>query len=747
MNDTQTVYTATTSPFPLAAVSISSTAGAVMVEHQVGPLWISLGVVPANAICVFEGPHAAVRVKAQVASSTGTYSNRAPTDVATDPDHVVGTGTMSFGTTPVAVFLAPGSLDRTIFVTCTSGEVKLRTTSGGSDLLTISAGRFDVYRAQASAYWLVGTGAAAFTVLDHASAGTWMALPQAHWSDQFSPLFTDRDGSLTEGDPDAPDDSGEPVVSRSVWDEDNEEYDTVSYVDNEALVMFTPSTSAATIEELFEEVGVEIDSAWFAPNAGDPSIHMSWFHIRIDSESEYYDELPDLLDYLNGLECVDGAGYNDVGDACGYKAGNPDEFFGYYTSENRTFANFEWEAQNELLWLHAMEAWDDQSGPPGQNTTHDTGAGIGVVLIDSGIDIISGGAFDAHPDLEEKVYKKTFTSGGTSFRMGLAKENKKLQVLHIDTHTNAFSLPTTKKEFAHGTCIAGIICADTFSDDDGGQEPDDQRAEGLAGCGPDLTVFPAKAHWKTRANGIDGGPTAGSVVAIIKALQTLVKTSGNGQTHPDLRVVTVAHAWAVAPEGMKNAIKKDIDTNQRVYVTAAGDTGTEKKMYPAFWDGDVSGLLGVTAADNDAGTDWGQEGTDFRRSESTFWNGGKNSASTTPSHYSVSGYWHSLTTDYRGEDGYSSGAQMSGTNFESEDYTDFYGTSAAAAHVSALAGLMYSRAKKTGLLDGIGNDVTPSSIAQSIRDNLKSGPLHLQGQSGSKKVPGVVHFVNAKDDL
>jgi len=197
---------------------------------------------------------------------------------------------------------------------------------------------------------------------------------------------------------------------------------------------------------------------------------------------------------------------------------------------------------------------------------------------------------------------------------------------------------------------------------------------------------------------------------------------------------------------MKNAIKRDIEANDRLYVTAAGNTGTEKKMYPAFWDGDVSGLLGVTAAFNDSST-WGQEGTDSRHSGSTFWNGGKNSSSTTPSHYSVSGYWHALAPDYGGPDGYSSGNQISGTSFETEDYVDFYGTSAATAQVSALAGLMYSRARKIGRLDGGEDDVTPSSVAQSIRDNLKSGPLALSGQSGSKKVPGVVHFLDAKDDL
>ena len=681
-------------------------------------------------------------MKAQVPSTTGTYSTRGPTDLVNDPDHTVGTGSISLGTSAVQVFSSTGSMSRGIFISATSGEVRLRTTANGTDLLTIPAGTHDSYRSQSSAYFLVGTATADFTVLDDASSGTWMPLPQAQWSDEFSPLYADRDGNVLEGDPNAPADAGEEVVSRSVYDEENEEYDTVYYIDNEALVTFTPTTTATTIRNLFEEVAVVIDAAWFDPDPQNPDTSMSWFHVRIDPESEYYGELPDLLDYLGGLSYVEGAGYNDIGTACGYKYdGDEDEFFGHWTDPDdpKTIDNFTWQAQNELFWLNAMQAWDDKSGPG--SGTFDTGTDIGVIVVDSGVDVVQVSGHNPHPDLDDKIYR---AYGGTGSKQGLAKSDGSYQKASMEGSSAAnFALDTDKNEFAHGTCVAGIIGAEAFNDDETGQDPEDDRSEGIAGCGPELTIFVAKAKWKDTGYST-GGPTAASVVDIIKALKKEVPTTGYSA---GLRVVTIAHVWNEPPEGMRKAIVKDIEANKRVYVAAAGNEGKEKKRYPAFWDGgneEIPGLLGVTAADNSSGTNWGYKGTDGRPSGTNFWNGGPNSSSTTPANYSVSGYWHSVATDYGGTAGYSNDDQIDGTGFTTGDYHDFQGTSAATAHVAALVGLIYSRAKKIGRLDGGTNDVTPDEIVELLADNLQSGPL---AGGSSKTIPGVVDFYEAKHSL
>jgi hypothetical protein len=55
---------------------------------------------------------------------------------------------------------------------------------------------------------------------------------------------------------------------------------------------------------------------------------------------------------------------------------------------------------------------------------------------------------------------------------------------------------------------------------------------------------------------------------------------------------------------------------------------------------------------------------------------------------------------------------------------------------------------KTGVtLDGASPQLTASGVASLIANNLKGGPLWLNGQSSGKRVPGVVHFLNAKGDL
>jgi hypothetical protein len=168
------------------------------------------------------------------------------------------------------------------------------------------------------------------------------------------------------------------------------------------------------------------------------------------------------------------------------------------------------------------------------------------------------------------------------------------------------------------------------------------------------------------------------------------------------RLNNMSFAFNDAPAGLKKAILVDRDLNNRVYVAAAGDTGTEKDMYPAFWSDRVIGVTGVYGGG--AGEPSNDAWAGSRGNGSTYYcGGGQNS---TPQKYQVSAYYHAFTTDTQGNLGYSTGSGSPAT----ADYTHFNGTSASSAYVSAAAALIYSRAQKKGRLDNESNDVTPTEV-------------------------------------
>ena len=659
INDTQTVYSSPTTPADIVAVTVTTTAGIVQVEKLASGNWVAIGSVPAGEVCVFEGAFTSLRVVATGAPVVGTYSNRGPTDVASNPDHAVGTGTIVVGSSAVNVFTSSASLARNIVVTATSGSITLRTTSTGVDIVTLQSGRTEAYRSPAGAFWLVGPGSATFTVLDDPAAGVWMSLPQAHWTDQFSPRHVDRDGVFVEGDPSFTPPSSESVLDQQIWDEENQEYDTLQYIANEAMVNFKSTTTAEVIEDLFEGLNLAIEGAWFEPNTSEPSAHISWFHVRIEPSSSYYDNTAGLISYLQGLATVDFAEFNSLMKFEGWppEGGEEDEYY---------------DDQVEFIRLGADQAWETE-----------TGNGICIVIMDSGVDVL-------HEDLTNQIFRHP----QYGHKMGIAALKGKTCVGPVDKNGDLRTLEGGKPNHGHGTVVAGIAAAQSYN------------GTGVAGCGPDLRILSARLALTN-----SGRAPQDSIIRAIKCLTEHLPVSGFSAT----RVVNMSFGGpgADSHKSIKKAIAKDLEANDRLYVSAAGNSAKEKKIYPAALDF----VLGVTGAGNGTTPAGYRTGEDGKYYNSNFYCGGGTNSEPDLSVYGVSAYYvWQMTTDAH------DGSSSDEWGYETYDFGGKYlfqsaggGTSVAAPQVSALAGLLYGKAKRDGLT------VTYADI-----------DTHIKGASGSR---------------
>lgn len=169
LDETENIYTNATPVW--AGVSVSVTQGQVQVESVVGEVTTILGTVGPGCACVFEGEYTLVRLRA-LAPSTGTYVNRRPTDVRTDPDHAVGGGTAVLPGSPMRILVRPNATARVLLVrsTATSSEdlaFTVRSSETGENLVAVLEGNSTcLVLPDVTELWLVGIGPVTYELLD-----------------------------------------------------------------------------------------------------------------------------------------------------------------------------------------------------------------------------------------------------------------------------------------------------------------------------------------------------------------------------------------------------------------------------------------------------------------------------------------------------------------------------------------------------------------------------------------------------
>lgn len=143
-------------------VRVSATTGHVAVEHNTGT-WVHLGDVLAGQAAVFEGTYADVRVRAVGGNAAGTYELRDLT-ASSPAEGIIGSGECSVSSTPVRVFSAGVSAYRRITIVAGTGDVSLRTSSGGQDVISIDAGDSACCDFTTDGFWILGSGTIQFDV-------------------------------------------------------------------------------------------------------------------------------------------------------------------------------------------------------------------------------------------------------------------------------------------------------------------------------------------------------------------------------------------------------------------------------------------------------------------------------------------------------------------------------------------------------------------------------------------------------
>jgi len=123
---------------------------------------------------------------------------------------------------------------------------------------------------------------------------------------------------------------------------------------------------------------------------------------------------------------------------------------------------------------------------------------------------------------------------------------------------------------------------------------------------------------------------------------------------------------------------------------------------------------------------------------SNYWNGGGTGSTLDRDVYEISGYWHwSCATDVTGDDGYANDEEDEDADY----YTGFNGTSAAAAQISALAGLIYS----------INDTLTRGDVDSHIKQYTKgsdSATISFQDEDeNTKRISAVADFERALDNV
>lgn len=172
VSGTSTIYSGTSKTL---GIRVSVDTGTAVVEDLSGGSTETLGTVTAGTFCVFEGTFTSVRVKATTTGgASGTYENREITSGGADADGIIGEGSITLIGSPVQVYKKGSGAHRAICVTVSSGTIGLRTSSGGADIITITAGDGGTIDDESvTGFFLSGTGTAEVEIQKPTGTPAW----------------------------------------------------------------------------------------------------------------------------------------------------------------------------------------------------------------------------------------------------------------------------------------------------------------------------------------------------------------------------------------------------------------------------------------------------------------------------------------------------------------------------------------------------------------------------------------------
>ena len=560
----------------------------------------------------------------------------------------------------------------------------------------------------------------------------WTLLDQQYWFDEFSPLYTNGNGVLLEGDPLDPGVEWPVIVTHPDVDAETSELSWVQAVQNEAVIDFKPDTNATQIRQLLESLDLKIVSAWFEPDLSDFDSSVSWFHVRILPSSAYENDVAGLLEHLMTTGLVESAGHNDLIPLCTalFPNGPNDNFVA--SPPSGTDAN-----RSHLVREKLDAAWKNT------NVTFGTQRSC-VVVMDTGIDA-------EHPDFTTaptagvqpsitRIYRplngiregiQVMTGG--QIKVGQLRPYEVVAPLAAGID-GLKGLSIDKLGHGHGTAMAGYIAAET------------NNTIGVA-AGPGLMLLSARMRMPA-----DNSVEFASVPKILKKLKQHFGQGSKDTLNPpanrnvaDVRVVYMGFA---SPNfnTFKNLIKKmrrDLKSgNDRVYVAPAGNDHSPKPGFPAAILNRVPvgqrlavepEILGVTASevnlDNSDGIDRltnfiNESDQTFPVLDHTIYDVSAFANTNVPT-TDANDVWYK-TNNFAGVNqrvGYRMIAdQMAGPTLGFDEYVEAPstqiggppgGTSTAAAHVASLAGLLWARFPSGQLIQG--QTATATKIGSHIR--------------------------------
>jgi hypothetical protein len=496
----------------------------------------------------------------------------------------------------------------------------------------------------------------------------------------------------------------------------------VPIAQHQILVWFKDTASAEDIQDFIDEHNLQVIFSWFEPGATSGNVN-AWFQFQYDPED--YATFDDIYTAFGEDELVAAVSPNIISDFSnqysdedrGWSPGEADEFWpGWTVGAVHWYGDSACDAYG-MLTNPYVELGPESAHPMGTETDAKMSDQV-TAVVDDGVwrpheDFTTGLSVDSAPNNSLGIQNKISWIGVNVFDHSYVVGNKSTQCGEpIENPHNSNYVDS------HGTQVAGTITAGTFNK----TSSMDSYGVGTSSLAPDICVLPLRLKHDSA--------TGFNTAAVIKAIRSLRFEFNHGAWLEKVRVINMSlggigkySLWPV--DSMKSEIQADLNLNDRLYVAAAGNDGSDELFYPAAF----SNCLGVSGL-------------------RAYYTGSSWAFTVAPgSNYDLDAYKVSGIFEFYNTGGLTwrfqflpvpDGSEWDPYDYEphssSSGYEFFSGTSFATPQVSALAALLYDA--KAQASESTTYDDVRSRIIDTAGDTVTGG-------SPERSVSGLISFYDA----